>query len=159
MLWCSTVHLSWYFSLLEYREGTFQFPVIICLRRKETILGNISRGTRAFFFFSVFLFILFSVWKIVLRNLSTQNQTQNAFSGLSRSQILLTSLWQCFLWLYFVCISNSSVDTIKMTAWQTILASLLFVLQTSRNAHYIRQRGHVFCCFLFWLISAKWLSA
>lgn len=47
--------------------------------------------------FSVFLLVLFfSVWKPILINLSTQNQTQNAFSGLSGSQILTASLWIAF---------------------------------------------------------------
>lgn len=47
--------------------------------------------------FSVFLLVLFfSVWKPILINLSTQNQTQNAFSVLSGSQILTASLWIAF---------------------------------------------------------------
>lgn len=78
----STVHFSQDTSwLLGYRA--FLIPCHHLPQKKGDHLGDCFQRYQSYSNrCSVFLLVLISVW-----NLSAQNQTQNAFSGLSRSQI------------------------------------------------------------------------
>lgn len=69
-----------------------------------------------------------------------------------------------FLALLSVAVFLCAFQTSRLTQWRwwhlrQSLHHCFFMNTTSRKPPYIRQHGHLFCCFLFWLISSECLSA